>query len=135
MLFVLAESRVLLERRPPQGIWGGPWAPPQFAEAAQAQAELAERYGISAPTRRLAPVSHAFTHFDLVIEPWIVELTDIEGRAAEGEARWQDLASIGDVGLPAPVARLLEELKDDANDSMREAGSRGGRPREAAVSG
>jgi A/G-specific adenine glycosylase len=135
MLFLLAAGRVLLERRPPQGIWGGLWAPPEFAEAAQAQGHLAARFGLPAPTRRLATVQHAFTHFDLEIEPWIVELSSVEPRAADSEVRWQELASIDDVGLPAPVARLLEELKDGANDPVREARPRGGRPRETAVSG
>jgi A/G-specific adenine glycosylase len=135
MLFALADGRVLLERRPPRGIWGGLWAPPEFAQAAEATASLATRFGVSAPTRRLAPVHHAFTHFDLEIEPWIVELGGQEGRIAEGAARWQELASIEDVGVPAPVARLLEELRHGANGPVRETRPRGGRPRQAPVPG
>ncbi len=135
MLFALSGGRVLLERRPPQGIWGGLWAPPEFERAADAEASLAARFGVAAPTRRLAPVQHAFTHFDLEIEPWIVELPAGGGLVAEGEVRWQDLASIEAVGLPAPVARLLEELRNDANGPVREARPRGGRSRETAVPG
>jgi len=135
MLFVVAAGRVQLERRPSRGIWGGLWAPPEFAHAAEAEASLAARFGLAAPTRRLAPVRHAFTHFDLEIEPWIVELGTQEGRVAEGETRWQELASMDDVGLPAPVARLLEELRNGANGPVREARSRGGRSREAALPG
>ena len=135
MLFALSGGRVLLERRPPQGIWGGLWSPPEFAQAADAEANLAARFGAATPTRRLAPLRHTFTHFDLDIEPWIVELPAGEGLAAEGEVRWQELASIESVGLPAPVARLLEELRNDANGPMREARPRGGRPRETPVPG
>jgi A/G-specific adenine glycosylase len=135
MLFVVAAGRVLLERRPSRGIWGGLWAPPEFTDAVEAEATLAARFGLAAPTRRLAPVQHAFTHFDLEIEPWVVELGVQETWVAEGEARWQELASIDDVGLPAPVARLLEELRHGANGPVREARSRGGRPREIAVPG
>jgi A/G-specific adenine glycosylase len=135
MLLVLAVGRVLLERRPSRGIWGGLWAPPEFADAVEAEATLAARFGLAAPTRRLAQVQHAFTHFDLEIEPWVVELGVQEAWVAEGEARWQELASIDDVGLPAPVARLLEELRHGANGPVREARSRGGRPREIAVPG
>ncbi len=32
MLLVLSAGRVLLERRPPQGIWGGLWAPAEFVD-------------------------------------------------------------------------------------------------------
>jgi A/G-specific adenine glycosylase len=135
MLFLLAAGHVLLERRPSRGIWGGLWAPPEFTEAAEAEASLAARFGLSAPTRRLVPVRHAFTHFDLEIEPWIVELAGREGQVGEGETRWQEISSIESVGLPAPVARLLEELRHDANGSVREARPRGGRPRETAVPG
>jgi A/G-specific adenine glycosylase len=135
MILALAEGRVLLERRPPQGIWGGLWAPPEFEQAADAEALLAARFGCGTPTRRLTPILHAFTHFDLEIEPWVVELGGQGGQAAEGESRWLPLAAIGDVGLPAPVARLLEELRHGANGPVREARPRGGRPRQAAIPG
>jgi A/G-specific adenine glycosylase len=135
MILAVAEGRVLLERRPPRGIWGGLWAPPEFEQAAEAEAGLSTRFGVAAPTRRLAPVLHAFTHFDLEIEPWVVELGGQGWQAAEGGSCWLPLASIGDVGLPAPVARLLEELRHGANGPVREARPRGGRPRQAAVPG
>ncbi len=135
MIFALAQGRVLLERRPPRGVWGGLWAPPEFGQAAEAEVGLATRFGVTAPARRLAPVLHAFTHFDLEIDPWVVELGERGGQVAEGESRWLPLASIEDVGLPAPVARLLEELRDGANGPVREARPRGGRPRQAAIPG
>ncbi len=132
MLIAMSGGRVLLERRPQQGIWGGLWAPPEFADEDAVAGFIAGRYG-DAPFRRLATVPHAFTHFDLDIEPWLVELSKHQD-IAEGEARWQELASLADVGLPAPVARLLEELNDGANGPMRETRPRGRRPREGAVS-
>jgi A/G-specific adenine glycosylase len=134
-VFVLAGGRVLLERRPPRGIWGGLWTPPEFPDGKSASAFLAARFGAGRPSRRLAPIPHAFTHFDLLIEPWVVDLGAAAGQAAEGEARWHELAALEAVGLPAPVARLLEELRDGPNGQLREARPRGGRSRAAAVSG
>jgi A/G-specific adenine glycosylase len=134
-VFVIAGGRVLLERRPPRGIWGSLWAPPEFADAEAAEAFMAGRFGAGVPSRRLPPVRHAFTHFDLVIEPWMLELDVARGPVAEGEARWHELAALEAVGLPAPVAKLLEELKDGPNGPLREARPRGGRPRASAVPG
>jgi A/G-specific adenine glycosylase len=134
-VFVLASGRVLLERRPPRGIWGGLWTPPEFPDRESASAYLATRFGAGTPSRRLPSVPHAFTHFDLLIEPWVVDLGADVALAADGEARWHELAALEAVGLPAPVARLLEEFKDGPHGSLREARPRGGRPRAPAVSG
>ena len=136
MVFALLDGRVLLERRPPRGIWGGLWAPPEFPDAGAAEAFAASRFGPAiAATRRLPPVRHVFTHFDLDIEPWLLELQGRAGEVAEGESRWHELGSVDAVGLPAPVARLLEELRNGPNGSVRQARPRSGRPRPVAVSG
>ena len=134
-VFVLHAGRVLLARRPPRGIWGGLWVPPEFPDEAAARAYLSSRHQAIEPTRVLAPLQHAFTHFDLVIRPWVLVAEGKPGAVEDGEARWHELASLDGVGVPAPVARLLEELRDGANGSLREARTRGGRPREAAVPG
>jgi len=134
-VFVIAGDRVLLERRPPRGIWGGLWTPPEFPDAGGVEAFLATRFGAGAPPRRLPSVRHAFTHFDLLFEPWVLELASARVLAAEGDTRWHELAALETVGLPAPVARLLEEMRDGPNGSMREARPRGGRPRAAAIPG
>ncbi len=136
MVFVVANGRVLLERRPSRGIWGGLWAPPEFAETKLAKAWLAAGFGAAAlrPVR-LPIVRHAFTHFDLDIEPWVIEVGGKGGGVGDGDAVWHELASVPAVGLPAPVARLLEEIRNGPNGSVRQARPRSGRPRPVAVSG
>ena len=135
LVFALAAGRVLLARRPPQGIWGGLWTPPEFADEPAAAAYIATHFGKSTITSRRPTIRHVFTHFDLDIEPWVLELPALMPAAADGEARWHELAAVDAVGLPAPVARLLEELRDGPDGSLREARPRGGRPRSPAVSG
>ena len=84
MVFALFNGQVLLERRPPRGIWGGLWAPPEFPDAGAAEAFAASRFGSAvAASRRLPRVRHVFTHFDLDIEPWLLELQGRAGEVAE----------------------------------------------------
>ncbi|HEU4516361.1 MAG TPA: A/G-specific adenine glycosylase [Steroidobacteraceae bacterium] len=134
-VFVLQDGRVLLERRPPRGIWGGLWAPPEFADEAAARAFLSGLSLAAEPSCALAPLRHAFTHFDLVIHPWILDAGATPGVADGDKSRWHELAALEALGLPAPVAKLLEELRNGANGPLREARPRGGRPRETAVPG
>jgi A/G-specific adenine glycosylase len=136
MLFVLRDRRVLLQRRPPRGIWGGLWAPPEFPEADAALAWATARFAKSASrAKRLPVVHHAFTHFDLDIEPWVLEIGGAAREIAESDTRWHELAALHAVGLPAPVAKLLKECRDGQDGSMREARPRGPRSRTPAVSG
>jgi A/G-specific adenine glycosylase len=133
-VFVLSAGRVLLERRPSRGVWGGLWSPPEFPDATAVEAWIAAHVTGAPAARRLPTLRHAFTHFDLDIEPWIVEV-GVAPAIADRPSRWLELLAVETVGLPAPVARLLEELRDGANGPVREARPRGGRPRTAAVSG
>ncbi|CAN7511066.1 A/G-specific adenine glycosylase [Trinickia sp. LjRoot230] len=105
---------VLLERRPPAGIWGGLWSLPEAADEATLAAR-ASALGAAGTPQRLAPLTHAFTHFKLDIEPRLAAL-DIGGRPTCSEARdegnaWVPLEAIDSYGLPAPVRKLLTALK------------------------
>lgn len=110
MLILRHRDRVLLERRPPSGIWGGLWSLPQAADDASLTI-YAQRFGAQAPFAKLNTMSHAFTHFKLEIEPRLAELTEVAALAADGDDHaWVALRDIAAYGLPAPVRRLLEGL-------------------------
>ncbi len=136
MVFALQDGSVLLQRRPPRGIWGGLWAPPEFPDADSARAWAISTFGTAAPqARRLPVLRHAFTHFDLDIEPWVLELSGSGLTVADSGSRWHELSAVHAVGLPAPVARLMEEGLDGQDGSLRDARPRSGRPRARAISG
>jgi A/G-specific adenine glycosylase len=113
------EGAVLLERQPVPGIWAGLWCPPQFADLAAAQ-DWARRM-LAAPhcePAALAPFRHVFTHFDLEVTPLLVRcegpagVADSARQEGGGHGRmWLDLAAPQEVGLPAPVSRLLAEAR------------------------
>jgi A/G-specific adenine glycosylase len=134
MVFVLYKGSLLLQRRPDRGIWGGLWSPPEFTDARTARRWWQARFGTTAGKgRRLPALRHTFTHFDLDIEPWVIELK--RAWAAGEEAIWQDLSVTPSIGLPAPVSKLIEEAFHGEDSELRAARPRGGRPGARALSG
>jgi len=112
MVVALTDSgEVLLERRPEAGIWGGLWCLPQFSSAADATAFIRGAIGGQrAATQLLAPLEHAFTHFDLTISPLLVRCALAAGEVSDGEGLWYNIRSPARIGLPAPVSALLSGL-------------------------
>jgi A/G-specific adenine glycosylase len=99
------DGSVRLVQRPPSGVWGGLWSPPEFttrddaAGAAPAGAALLEG----------EPVQHAFTHFDLTIRPlWASGGAAGAGVAEEAGSLWYNAARPALVGLPQPILQLLK---------------------------
>jgi len=115
MLVLLDGDAVMLEKRPPTGIWGGLWSLPEAPDEA-ALADRASAFGADGPALPLAPLSHAFTHFRLDIEPRVIELDGRPGPGAAAELQdaqtaWVALAQIDAFGVPAPVRKLLDGLR------------------------
>ncbi len=106
------EGRVLLERRPPTGIWGGLLSLPEIPEAEREPARwVAARFGIEAESgEALAPLRHAFTHFRLDITPLRFDAVGVPHAVAEDEHVWLALAEREGAGLPTPVRRILDAL-------------------------
>jgi A/G-specific adenine glycosylase len=115
-LLVLRDDagRVLLERRPPSGIWGGLWSLPERPGDDDPAPGVVELTGAHPTTLQPLPdVEHAFTHFRLRMTPILARIA----RGASGvedvpHRRWFDRGQRRELGLPAPIARLLERLDD-----------------------
>jgi A/G-specific adenine glycosylase len=94
-------GKVLLERRPSSGIWGGLWCFPE-------KAVLKARSG-----RRLQAIDHGFTHFRLRIQPVLCEVRSRSG------SLWVDLDDAVQAAVPAPVKKLLQDLQRNATRTVR----------------
>jgi A/G-specific adenine glycosylase len=105
------EGRVLLQRRPASGIWGSLWSFPEHADRDAARAWFAEHIDAEFETAEtLAPVAHGFTHYRLQIHPLRLRGTPPPRAGSDnGDLRWIPRASLGTLGLPAPVRKLLED--------------------------
>ena len=107
LLLLVQDGKVLLELRPPSGIWGGMLSLPELpldAEAsAFAQAVLGCRVG---KWSSLPLLTHSFTHFRLHISTLRAEVKS-EHRPTENTQRWIALDELPDAPLPAPIRTIL----------------------------
>lgn len=107
---------VMLEKRPPAGVWGGLWSFPECTRQEEPASVCRERFGFkSMRIRYLPPRRHGFTHFELDIEPVLldVEPDRLAGRRTlmdAGPVLWYKSASPARLGIAAPVKTLLDEL-------------------------
>ena len=102
-------GKILLERRPPAGIWGGLWCLPAIEKDWRARCH--DRYGLRFGTpRRLPLIRHSFSHYDLDLQPLRLRAQS-ETRIAEAtDLAWVTLPRALKLGLPAPVRKLLQSL-------------------------
>lgn len=112
MLVIVLKGEVLLEKRPPSGIWGGLWSLPEIGEMADPQVALADWGFTAAKIEALEPFEHAFTHYTLDVFPWRIEVGKAAPLAAQRAAIWLPLADIAGAALPSPVRRLLKRVSD-----------------------
>ncbi len=112
------DDRVLLERRPPTGIWGGLWGFPECSPDQEPKAWANEHLGIKIGTAvRWPTLRHTFSHFHLDIEPVVVRHRPGGVRIMEGPERvWYNSRQPPDRGLAAPVRRLLDMLQSKTEE-------------------
>ena len=109
LLLLYDGSRILLERRPPAGIWGGLLALPEGKRTDAAA--CAQRHGCRLlETRPLEPIKHSFTHFHLRIDPLLCTVAATDHLAAEAGWHWLALKDIASAALAAPIKKLLNKL-------------------------
>ncbi|MBN8727504.1 MAG: A/G-specific adenine glycosylase [Xanthomonadales bacterium] len=109
-------GRVLLERRPPTGVWARLWSLPEVETPAAAPRYLLERHGIGAGAMRALPrFMHVFSHYRLQVTPLRFDGARAlaTGIADDPDSCWLHQREWRDAALPAPVRRLLESLEED----------------------
>lgn len=111
MLLLLDGDQILLEKRPPSGIWGGLWSLPEMTQGTDAINHVRERFGIEAEMLQPMPLlKHAFTHFRLHITPQPMRVTGHAAAAHQTASVWLNRADASGAALPTPVRTLLKNL-------------------------
>jgi A/G-specific adenine glycosylase len=105
-----ADGAVLLERRPPTGIWGGLWTFPQFEDRDAAAHWIDGAGHTMAEHRQLPDYRHTFTHFDLTLQPLLIRVPVNAAVAEEGTRLWYDPRQPARVGLAKPAVDLIAML-------------------------
>lgn len=129
------QQQILLEKRPPTGIWGGLWSLPEMPLESSPKDWCAAHYQLSIKTSNELPVMrHTFSHFHLDITPCIAEVNtpmNNHGQSVmeaerrlwykasqknrgknRGKSRGQDRTQPA-LGLAAPVSHLLNRLNEE----------------------
>jgi len=107
-------QRTLLLKRPPAGIWGGLWSLPEFDDLDRLTA-WAGPHGVDRQRIRLLPENrHSFSHYHLDYIPVVAQAQNPTDAVMEAnQALWYKFADFDTLGLPAPIKRLLTQLKED----------------------
>lgn len=115
LLLFNAAGELLLEQRPPSGIWGGLWCLP-LGEQDETPEAFADRAGAVAQGRApMAPLRHALTHFELVMLPLRASYAPPAGIREARAQRWLALdAPETWPGMPAPVRALIGQMRQHA---------------------
>jgi A/G-specific adenine glycosylase len=112
MLLLLREGEVLLEKRPPVGVWGGLWSLPEMPSGADPRDYCGRRFGTKlASAKRLPLLVHGFTHFTLNITPLVCQVATASPCAAEPGQVWLAPDDAAQAAVPAPVRKLLAALQ------------------------
>ncbi|MGH8704074.1 MAG: A/G-specific adenine glycosylase [Burkholderiales bacterium] len=125
-LLLLSAGCVLLERRPPAGVWGGLWTFPELprgsADPGDARAYCRRELGCEvAAMRRLPPLEHAFTHFRLRARPIRCSVRAVAPRAAAPGRIWLELENAAHAAVPVPVRKLIQDLIPSSPAGARRA--------------
>jgi A/G-specific adenine glycosylase len=106
-----AHGELLLQRRPPSGIWGGLLSFPEVPAHSDAVAWGSAQFGITIQEMaRWNSLRHTFSHFHLDITPVLARVESHTNCVMDGtEWLWYKQGS-PQGGLPAPVARLLQQF-------------------------
>jgi A/G-specific adenine glycosylase len=118
------DGRLLIQRRPDEGLLGGLWEFPggkreagESMEAAcvrELQEEVGITVGIDAP---FATLKHAYSHFKITLHAFRCHVEDGTPSSEEGQPlRWVAPEDLDDYAFPRANRRLIEELERRAKE-------------------
>lgn len=119
------EGRVLLVRRPEDGLLGGMWALPEAemldspgdvgaTDALLGALTASVEVAASGAARPLEPVRHRFTHLDATYRPWVVPV-DAEPAPDAPDRAWVSPHDAGGLAVPVAQRKVLDLVAREAS--------------------
>ena len=111
--FVMLENeagQLMLEKRPPAGIWGSLWC---FPEASHKDEVKQFVNGKIVRQQLLDEFKHTFSHFHLKIKPVLIQVKTMNVSVQDDTKQWFNYGElIQTKGLPKPVVLLLDKFNE-----------------------
>jgi A/G-specific adenine glycosylase len=105
-----ADNRILLEKRPPTGIWGGLWSLPEFDSIKAAHDWCLTKSIHVADQQTLATRRHTFSHYHLDYTPLLIQSDNPINIVMEADQSvWYKADQVNKLGLAAPIKLLLQQ--------------------------
>ena len=120
-------TKVLMEKRPPAGIWGGLWCFHEVSNKSEIT-QLLQSLGLKPCSEKhsqqeLTTFRHTFSHFHLDISPIVIDCIQLDKSelaqtnhqeiSEPKQQQWYDLHNEASVGLAASTKKLLSLLQTD----------------------
>jgi A/G-specific adenine glycosylase len=103
------QGRVLLEKRPPTGIWGGLWS---FPEGENIQV-IEQSLGLSETRPAALPqIEHRLSHVRMLIQPSLATAAAARQVKCSPQQKWLHPADYTSLGLPKPISDLLAGIQN-----------------------
>jgi A/G-specific adenine glycosylase len=110
-------KKILLEKRPTEGIWGGMWSLPECESSANLRQQIKSSFAsIIAEVKKIEiwkAFRHTFTHYHLDIHARLITVSSkIHPNPKKlSSYQWVQVDKALQLGLPAPVKRLLVTVR------------------------
>ena len=113
VIIINQDNELLLEKRPPSGIWGGLWAFPEADNLNAVEMMSTNDFHCDIQsTQSLELFRHTFSHFHLDITPIVIKTTCKSQMIMDSDRYfWYKLRSSLPGGIAAPVNKLLKFLE------------------------
>lgn len=108
------KNEVLMEKRPPTGIWGGLWCFHEVNEVEDINELLSSLSLKALASQQLTEFRHTFSHFHLDITPVVVDCKVVNCTKTNEptQQKWYDLNQGLSVGLAASTKKLITLLSN-----------------------